>query len=68
MKKLYFMTAICSLMFFIAGCKEANVVTTTDNLTITGNETLPLRERIELEMQKDMNSIDNIVQGQFDER
>lgn len=73
MKKTLLITALFTSLTFTAGCTEDNVKvkeeTNNDNLTETvNNEQLPLKERIELEMEKDTNTIENIVQGQFDER
>lgn len=68
MKKFILLTTLCTSIFFMSGCKETNEVNPEKVSTITENETLPLKERIEVEMQKDTNSIQNIVQGQFDDR
>lgn len=73
MKKTLLITALFTLMTFTAGCTEDNEEVikenNNDNLTETeNNEQLPLRERIEMEMEKDTNTIENIAQGQFDGR
>ena len=70
MKKTLLITALFTLMTFTAGCTEDNEEVikenNNDNLTETeNNEQLPLRERIEMEMEKDTNTIENIAQGQF---
>lgn len=73
MKKTLLITVLLTLLTITAGCTENNEEVikdnNNDNLTESeSNEQLPLKERIEMEMEKDTNTIENIVQGQFDDR
>ncbi|MEK4129504.1 hypothetical protein NYE67_07460 [Solibacillus sp. FSL W8-0474] len=74
MKKTFLIsTALFTLLTFTTGCNGSNEEVVEENnndnlLKTEKKEQLPLRERIEMEMDKDTNSIENLVQGQFDER